>query len=484
MRRKTFLFFILAAVIAAAAAWTLVPGGRKIAIAPPADRPAAPLPEPPVSILSVPLSVSMEELRTLARTRLPEEISGSSPVRESLFDGRGSYLVRKEGEPDVTVEGDRLVLSVPVAFRARLNGTGTALGLSVPVSLSAEGAATIMLSMKPSVTSDWQVRTQPRIVLKWLRPPSSRILGIRVTFQNAAEEFLRSRIEEALPRIDQALNESLGLKERAGEAWEKIQAPVRVSESPELWLSARPMSLSIPPLGLEKDMVLLDARLEALLNLGTKEPEKKAPTPLPSLSTSAAAPGGRGFTLQLPVFLGWEPINRKLGKDLSGRTLDMGGGRSLTIDKVSVSANGDRLAFAVGIRAVEGAGLFSTRRAGTVYILGTPKWDRSRQVLSLDALDFDEGTTRGLLRTAAWIGRPILLEKLGEAAVFPMSGPAGEATNALGRLLERRQVSDGLTFGGSARQTALESVAVTEDGLALLVRAEGTAALEWNPDIR
>lgn len=482
--RKRFVTLILLLAVAAAGAWLFLPGNKRISVTPPASRPASLLPEPPVSTLAVPIRVSMEELRTLARTRLPEEISGANPVRESLFDGRGTYLVQRDGDPDVRVEGDRLLLSVPVTFRARLNGTGTAMGLSVPVSLSAKGAADIELSMKPSVSSDWRIRTQPRIHLKWKRAPEARILGIRVTFQGAAEEFLRSRIEESLPRIDTALDESLQLKDRAEEAWKEIQEPARISTSPDLWMTVRPKAVHLPPLDLQPDRVLLNTSLETRLALDTQEPRKERATPLPPASTAEAGSASPGFTLQLPVFLDYEAVNRKLEAELADRTLRMGGGKTLTIEKVSVSANGDRLVLAVGIKAIDGAGLFSTRRAGTIYVFGTPKWDRNRQEIRLDSVDFDEGTMRGLLRTAAWVGRPVLLESLAEAAVFPLAGPAEDARRALGRLLERQEISRGLTFSGSARQIALESVAVTEKGLALLVRAEGTASLDWTPGSR
>jgi len=481
---KKIVLAALFLTVALTGAWLFLPGNMRISVPPPAAHPSSPLPEPPVSSIELPLSVSVEELKSMARTRLPEEISGSNPVRESLFDGRGTYLVKKDGDPDVRVDGDRLVLSVPVAFHARLNGTGSALGISVPVSLSADGAATVELSMKPSVSSDWKVRTQPRILLKWRRPPSSRILGIRVTFQAAAEEFLRSRIEEALPRIDAALNESLKLEERAGETWKEIQEPARLSTSPDLWLSVRPRAVHLPPVDLKPDRVLLNARIETLLALDTREPQKSRALPLPPVSTAGTDPAKTGFALQLPVLLGYGEINRKLETELAGRTLSLGGGKTLTIEKTTVSANGDRLVLAVEIRAVEGAGLFSARRVGTVYILGTPKWDRNRQEVRLDSVDFDEGTTRGLLRTATWINRPILLDSLRKAAVFSLSGPAGEARKTLGSLLETRKIGKDLSFGGSARQVALESVSVTEEGLALLVRAEGTASLEWAPGAR
>lgn len=483
MRRRIVLAALLVAA-AAAGAWFLPFGSKRISVTPPASRPANPLPEPPVSTIAIPLGVSMKELESLARTRLPEEISGSNPVRESLFDGRGTYLVQRDGEPDVRVDGDRLVLSVPITFKARLNGTGTALGLSVPVSLSADGAATVELSMKPSISPDWKVHTQPRILLRWKRAPGSRILGVRVTFQNAADEFLRSRIEEALPRIDAALNESLELERRAEAAWKEIQEPALVSTSPDLWMTVLPLSVTLPPLDLGPDRVLLDARLETRLALDTKEPPQAGPTPLPSVSTAKTGSAGTGFTLQLPVFLGYEAINRKLETGLAGRNVNMGPGKSLTIEKAAMSASGERLVLAVGIRAVEGAGFFSTRRAGTIYVSGTPRWDRDREEIRLESVGFDEGTMKGLLGTAAWIGRPILLESLRQAAVFPLSGPAADARKALGRILEKQKISSDLTVLGSARQVVLESVAVTETGLALLVRAEGTASLEWAPGSR
>lgn len=481
MRKRTVLAVFLL-VLASAGAWLLFAGSRRLSVTPPVSVPAAPLPEPPVSTLSVPLSVSLEELRVLARNRLPEEISGANAVRESLFEGRGTYLVRREGAPDVKVENDRLVLSVPVSFKARLNGTGTALGISLPVSLSAEGAATVELSMRPSVSPDWRVRTQPKIAVKWSRAPAATVLGIRVTFQGAADEFLRARIEESLPRIDSALNESLNLRERAEEFWREIQKPRPVSSSPDLWLTVRPLSIAIPPLRLGPEKVLLDARMEARLTLSTQKINVPEPVPLPPVSTSPGEGNRAGFTLELPVFLGYEALNRKIESELSNRTLAMGEGRKLTVRKISVSASGSRLVFALDVEALEGAGIFSSRRVGTVYVLGIPSWDPDRQVIRLTSVDFDEGTIRGLVRTAAWIGRPLLLETLRQTAVFPLSEPAAQAKKTLGSFLERQEIGSGLTLRGSARQVALDSVAVTQEGLALLFRLAGETSLEWNPE--
>jgi len=86
------------------------------------------------------------------------------------------------------------------------------------------------------------------------------------------------------------------------------------------------------------------------------------------------------------------------------------------------------------------------------------------------------------VRTAAWIGRPLLLETLRQTAVFPLSEPAAQAKKPRGRFLEREEMGSGLTLRGSARQVALDSVSVTQEGLALLFRLAGETSLEWNPE--
>ena len=148
----------------------------------------------------------------------------------------------------------------------------------------------------------------------------------------------------------------------------------------------------------------------------------------------------------------------------------MGPGRTVTIEKITVSPNGDRLVLATAIPGVGGRD-HSIPEGGDVYVDGHPEMDKSRQVGRLDRLDYDEGTTRGSFGRG-WIARPPLESEGGLG--FLLAEPAEEARKALGDLLRNRK-SEAAWLSPGRPPVALESVAVTEEGLALLIRAEGSA---------
>lgn len=472
-------FLILLALIGTPLGWLVMAPRGSIQVERPEMTPPGELPPPPVSRIQVPIWVSMEDLRSLADRGIPSEMTGSGPIREGAFRGIGRYRVQRQGDVAVIARDGRLTLSVPARFQAQVTGSGEVLGISIPVSVSAQGSPVIGLSTRPRVDRDWRVAPDLKVWVQWREPPRAEILGVSMTFQGAADRFVEDTVRRRRGEMEAWIDRELGLKGLIEERWRELQEPVALSEDPPLWLMVSPLSIRVPPVEVTPRGVLLDVTIGARVGITTDLPASRDLIPLPS--PEEVVSDGGGFRIQAAATLGYQAMNRILNRELAGRSIPLGGRGSVKISGVEVRPNGEALTLAVQLEASEGPWFLPRRIQGTGYVTGVPRWDRESRTIRIEEVDFDPGTIRGLARAASWVIRPELLKALEASAVFPMGERLEELERSLDAMLRDRSIGGEVRIDGSVRRVTLDSVSVTRDGLVLLLMLEGDATLRWVP---
>ena len=94
-------------------------------------------------------------------------------------------------------------------------------------------------------------------------------------------------------------------------------------------------------------------------------------------------------------------------------------------------------------------------------------------------MEFDEDSTRGLMRMASWIVRPLLAKEIGETLVFPLGELREKALASLGEAVRGRQVSDEVTMDGTVGFLELERFSLAGEGIRLSFSMGGTVSLKY-----
>ena len=63
---------------------------------------------------------------------------------------------------------------------------------------------------------------------------------------------------------------------------------------------------------------------------------------------------------------------------------------------------------------------FSGKRSGILYLVGTPTFDKEKQVISFPDLTFDIDTKNKLIKSAAWLFDDLITDKIREAAIYDL----------------------------------------------------------------
>lgn len=445
--------------------------------APPAIDRSAPAAPPAESFLSVPLSITASEAERLLGDALMNPLYNvkGQKLDDVYGESAADVLVERTGPVSVSLENGRARVALPFRFESLVRWKGKILGISSSTKQEVFGGGRILLEVKPRIDTDWNIRLDGSLSVEWKENPAITILGQKIGIARFLSTLLEDRSGDLLRRAEEELNRSVRLKERAREQWEGLASPILLSESPRLALAVRPLEVSMPPFTARKGILSAHLALRCLLSVTSGIPGAADPhPPLPAL-TPLPPDLDPGVLVNLDASISYGALEEFVsGQPLE--PLDLPGGGRVTVEKISLFGSGEKL---VAGADISGTAPLGAPLKGKVYLTGRPVYSREEQVLRVEGVDFDENSTRGLMRMASWIVRPLLAKKIGEILVFPLGELREKTLLSLGDAVRGRQISDELVMDGSVGSLDLERFSLDADGLRLSFSMGGTVSLKY-----
>lgn len=440
---------------------------------------AAPLdevPPPPPAELSrfgVPLAYDFTSMVAVIERAVPKRFGSLDSVRMIGTDSRRHYAFEAHRGPFTAFAvGRELHVRATVAYEAR--------GFYKPIlgpTLSA-GCGTeeqhprieLELAAPITLTERWHLASRTRLVR--LAPASMEprdrcdvgILHTDVT--DRVVEAARDAAIENLPRVDQLIAE-IDLRPRFEEWWRLLAEPIRLSEG--VWLVLGPEQLRMGRvIGRERTLyvpVTLDARPRVVT--GPSAPVVP-PTPLPPLGRDTVA---NGFHILLDGEVDYGTASRALRDAFASRVFVQAGKRIRVEDVAVTPAPRGQLALAVR---------FSGDAAGTLRLLGTPRYDPGRRELTVPDLDYALEVNDRLVRSYAWLRDETLRAAFRARAHFPVREAlaAGRALLLAGL---NRHIGEAVTLSAAVDSVAVRGLYVTRDALVVRAEASGHASVRVTP---
>lgn len=434
-----------------------------------ADLAAPPPPPAPLSRFSVPLEYDFTPIMQVVENAVPRSFGSMDNVRTAGDDNRKHYAFEAQrGRFTAFADGREVHLRATIAYRAR-GFYKPPLGPTLSAGCGSDSEKpriVVELAAPITLTERWHLAGKTRLVS--IEPASSEgrdrcdvsILHLDVTDRVVAAA--RSALAGRLPAIDGKIAR-IDLEPRFAGWWKLLEKPIRLTDG--VWLLLNPEGLRIGRVG-GRDRVLtvpvsLDARPRIVT--GPTEPDV-AGLPLPPLGHDSIR---GGFHVLLDGVVDYATLSRAMSGALAGRQVTEGG-RTVKVVRVAVlPASQGRLMLAID---------FTGDAAGTLRLVGTPRYDPALRQLSVPNLDYDLATDDPLVNGYAWLRTDALRETLREKAHVPVDSALDRGRTLLLSGLNRK-IGDVMTLSARVDSVAVRGLYVTRDGVVVRGEATGQAGV-------
>jgi hypothetical protein len=329
----------------------------------------------PVSIIEIPVQLSLDPLTKAAEKTLPQQAGNWRTWKD--WHGIKSQYRAWRGPLSITVSGDVLVVQAHIRYwiRARKKVLGAinlkgSCGINEPPRQAVIGMQ-VHLGWGP----DWTVRPEFRILpTQFLDRCEMTIANIDVT--PLVEKEFRKQMQKSLHTALRTLAPGMNtIRKQAQRSWFLLQEPVKLGQ--DNWLTFRPVGVALSGItgrGNNIDAQLAVAMQPALVT--GAEPAGKL-VPLPPLERYY--PRSSGLNLQMSMNLDFASLNQKFSDTLARQSFNIKGQKA-GIKKFGLTGSGQE------IRAwVELVGDV----AGTIKLRARLVYKAEERKLELQDLTFD-----------------------------------------------------------------------------------------------
>jgi hypothetical protein len=418
------------------------------------------------SSVSATLQFSLSSLDRALERKIPRRLAsindrGSSCWHRRILgrmvniDCEYSGYVERTGPVSLRAENGRLVATMPLfgtvsgqgigRFARLLHGTG-------------EGALTVYATSRPQLRPDWSVALDMSEGFRWQEPPVLQILGFRIDLTRYIEPKIRAQISSVQRDAAKSVA-AMNIRGKAESAWRQMFTPVKIIDSPAVWLTMTPSSVAFAGMRARGDA--LEGSIEIAGSTATtigSEPPSMTPTPLPALTRDVENPGQ--FSVIVPIDINYDQIRQKIQSFMTARTQSGGPG----VKEISVYPSAGKIV--AGLHLEPGG---NTNRDAWIYITATPAVDANAQTLQFSDLSVAAGAEDG---SSTAFGDPAFLQALQQqlSQTFQAEWQAALAS-ANTRL--SRPLGDGFRSEGHLASAGLSGISLLADGIRVNLRASG-----------
>jgi len=165
-------------------------------------------------------------------------------------------------------------------------------------------------------------------------------------------------------------------------------------------------------------------------------------------------------------------MNAIAKKQLAGYTFRQGK-YVLKVEDAELYGKGDKLVVAANV---------SGSVKGTIYLTGTPWFDKTTNTLRIRELDFDVRTKNTLVKSASWLLKGGITGKLTESLSFPASEYLSEARKQIGGFLSQKHSYGYFTFTGRLDQIDIGRILITRSSVKALFTFSGNLTVGLKED--
>jgi hypothetical protein len=311
--------------------------------------------------------------------------------------------------------------------------------------------------------NNWQLKTKTELKsLEWNESPTMTIFGkkVAVTYLiNPTIKLFKSTIER---KIDEAIGKSMDFKPNVLNALEKICTPFQMNESYESWLRIVPTELYSTTAKIKNDTFLLQMGLKCTMEtLIGNRPDSKFDANKIILKAVTKIPNQ--ITANIVVVSTYRDASKIIRKNFIGQVFESGS-KKIKIQDVIIWHKEGKMVIALEI--------FGSVN-GTIYLAGLPQYDGKTKEIYFDQLNYVLDTKNKIMRTANWLAKGLILQKLQESCRYSIQPNLDEGKQTMLSYLSNYSPIPGVFVNGKMEEIEFQKIELTQNALIAFIKTKG-----------
>lgn len=434
--------------------------GGRLEVPVPAVGTPAPLPPVEAATIAIPITISIASLRQQLDSLFPVVDSLGRAECQALGGAVCHQYVYRRGPLRLDMQGDRVSLVVPLAYRGRVAAPGGVGIASCGYAPEAMRRATLRMHTSLYWRNDWRIGSRQTQLAADLTDPC-QVTVLRIDATPLMRRVLDAQLAKLTRTVDSLILATTDLRPAADSLWRSLLAPMALDSAATLWLQMTPQLASLAPVagggGHITTRLVVSARPRVVLG-DAPAAEARA---LPALTL---APVAHGIHVPVDIELPFATLGREATRLLAVEAQ----GSGMEIEDVKVWGVADTAVVRVAVRG---------KLDGALYLLGQVAWDQpSRRVLLRD-LRYTVASTNALTRMKATLGAPLIRRALDQATnngALDVGAQLDSMQSVLTREMNR-DLAPGVRMEGAVNDITIRGLYATPTSFVLRVVLDGEA---------
>ena len=286
-------------------------------------------------------------------------------------------------------------------------------------------------------------------------------------FEYDATSKLEKEVTKILSDMEKDIDKEISavsIKSEIEKTWNLLHAPTDLAGYG--FLELNPKAISIGKIKYTGNYAEFDVILEAKPKILSAVSETK-PKALPPVSTFKDR---EGFDIHTDIYSNYDSLSSVLTRTLSGTKLDLKGKEVIFGDIAIYGASNEQISIQLS---------FSGSKKGTLFLVGTPKFDKEKQHISFPDLEFDVKTKSALLKSAKWLFDKKVTNLLRESAAIDLTPYLASLKTTMNESLNV-QLDKGVSMSGKVKDVKIDLIHPLSEQLHIRVLSTGSIAIDLN----
>ena len=391
--------------------------------------------------------------------------------QDSSFDvpEKDDVMVRVWKTRNIKIQGYNEFLKFEVPLKIWANYRWQACDICPEIIKETSFDITVSFTSKLKVNPDWKFETQtvPSGLVFESKPKLDfGIVSIPIT--SIVEPIVKEQLVEVTKEIDKEVAQNFDFSKEIDSVWKVLHEPQLIDSTYNAWLKVTPSEVFLGPIRGNNDRIKIIVGFKGIFEIviGNK-PEKSIYRKLPLLKNSENP--DKDFNFFIESFIDFESASQIARMNVKDSIMELAAGKSVKIDDISFMGMENKIYTKVDL---------SKSINGTVYFIGTPAYDTTKNVIYFKDFDYDLKTKNALFKSANWLLHGALKSKIEKEFNYSLVDDLKTIRSSVSELLSNYEFDNLFTLKGKLEYLDIYNIIVEETGLRVIINSKGKANIK------